>query len=114
MHDASFGDGLWKEADWREMRSTDWREAQFFHRLDRVIMDTVTKHPGETREAIWFRIVQEHFMRYLKSEYIATVKHLVEEKKLTSPTQRPTKRLNDNCALYPSQFIDIDTTRTLF
>jgi three-Cys-motif partner protein len=103
MHEASFGNGIWKEADWREMRSTDWREAQYFHQLDRVIIETVTEHPGETREDIWFRIVQEYFMRYLESEYKTTLQRLVDEKKLLSPTKRPTKRLNNNCALYPNQ-----------
>ncbi len=103
MHEASFGDGIWKEADWREMRSTDRREAQYFHRLDRVIIDIVTKHPGETRESIWFRIVQGYFMRYLESEYKATVQRLVDEKKLLSPTKRPTKRLNNDCTLYANQ-----------
>ncbi len=103
MHETSFGDGIWKETDWREMRSTDPREAQYFHQLDRVIIDTVTKHPGESRESIWLRIVQEYFMRYLESEYKVTVQCLVDEKKLISPTTRPTKRLNNDCALYPNQ-----------
>src|SRR5260370_29127779 len=103
MHEASFGDGIWKEVDWREMRSTDPREAKYFHRLDDVILETVIKHPGESRENIWFRVVQEYFMRYLEPEYKATVQRLVDEKKLTSPTKRPTKRLNDNCILYPSK-----------
>ena len=103
MHETSFGDGIWKEVDWREMRSTDPNELQYFHRLDLVIIETVTKHPGETRESIWFRIVQEYFMRYLESEYKATVQRLMDEKKLLSPTKRPTKRLNNDCALYPNQ-----------
>lgn len=103
MHETSFGDGIWKEMGWREMRSTDPHEAQYFHRLDLVILETVTKHPGETRESIWIRILQEYFMRYLEPEYKATVQRLVDEKKLLSPTKRPTKRLNDDCALYPNQ-----------
>jgi len=95
MHKADFADGLWEETDWREMRSIDG--------LDRVIMDVVAKHPGETRKFLWYRIVQENFMRYLESEYITTVQRLVNEKRLTSPTERKTKRLNENCALYLNQ-----------
>ena len=49
---------------------------------------------------MWFKIVQGHFMRYLETEYRATVQRLVDENKLTSPTSRKTKRLNDNCILH--------------
>jgi hypothetical protein len=94
MHAADFAEGLWGETDWREMRSIEG--------LDRLLLDLVTKHPGETRKSIWSRVVQGHFMRYLESEYTATIQHLVDEKKLTSPTERKTKRLNDHCTLFPS------------
>jgi three-Cys-motif partner protein len=95
MHQADLGGGLWGDSDWREMRSID--------DLDRVILDTVTKHPGETRKLIWFRIVDRHFMRYLKSEYIAMVKLLLEAKKLSSPTFLRTNRLNEDSILIPYQ-----------
>jgi hypothetical protein len=90
MHKADFSGGLWADIDWREMRSIDG--------LDRVILDTITKHPGETRHFIWFRIVQGHFIRYSKSEYIATVKRLVETKNLSYSSI--TNRLNDDSMLY--------------
>ncbi len=89
MHQADFGGGLWADTDWREMRSIAG--------LDRIILDTITKRPGETRKFVWFRIVQEYFMRYLRSEYIAAVKHLVETKKLTYFSR--TNRLNDDSTL---------------
>jgi three-Cys-motif partner protein len=95
MHEADLGGGIWGDLDWREMRSIDG--------LDRVLLDTVTKHPGETRKFIWFRIVEGHFMRYLKSEYIATVRQLVGAKKLSSPTFLRTNRLNEDSILYPYQ-----------
>ncbi len=94
MHRADFASGLWENTDWREMRSIEG--------LEPVIMDTVAEHPGETRKSIWSRIVQKHFMRYLKSEYLNEVQKLVDEKKLLSPTPRKTRKLNDNCQLYPS------------
>jgi len=91
MHKADFSGGLWADTDWREMRSSDG--------LDHIVLDTIAEHPGEAREFIWFRIVQGHFMRYLKSECITVVKRLVDTKKLTYKS--PTKRLNDGSALYP-------------
>jgi three-Cys-motif partner protein len=95
MHEADFANGLWEDTDWREMRSVEG--------LDRVIMDIVTKYPGETRKSIWFHVVNEHFMRYLEPEYRAEIQRLVNENKLTSPTPRKTKRLNDNCELFPAR-----------
>lgn len=95
MHTADFSGGLWADMDWREMRSTS--------ELPTIIQDTVAKHPGESRKKIWFHIVNEHFMRYLESEYNNTVKKLVETKKIISPTFNSTKRLNENSALYPPQ-----------
>jgi hypothetical protein len=92
MHRADLGKGLWGDIDWREMRSID--------RLDRIIIDTVAEHPGETRKFLWFRIVAKHFMRYLEPEYTSIVQRLVDEHKLASPTPRKTKRLNDDCTLY--------------
>lgn len=79
MHQADLGGGLWENTDWREMRSAEG--------LDHVIVDTITRHPGESRKLIWFRIVDSYFMRYLKSEYLAMVKQLVDAKKLTFLSQ---------------------------
>ena len=93
MHQADLGGGLWEDTDWREMRSTEG--------LDRVILDTVTRYPGESRKSIWFRVVDGHFMRYLKSEYLAMVKQLVEAKKLRYLSR--TNRLNEDSTLYPNQ-----------
>ena len=91
MHQADLGGGLWEDTDWREMRSTEG--------LDRVILDTVTRYPGESRKLIWFRVVDGHFMRYLKSEYLAMVKQLAEAKKLIYLSK--TNRLNEDSTLYP-------------
>ena len=95
MHEADLGGGLWGNSDWREMRSID--------ELDHVIMNLVAKHSGETRKIIWSYIVEGHFMRYLKPEFNAMVKRLLEEKKLTSPTFLKTNRLNDDSVLHPYQ-----------
>jgi three-Cys-motif partner protein len=97
MHRADFVTGLWEDTDWRAMRSID--------DLEDVIIDTVVKHPGEKRKFLWFRIVDRHFMRYLESEYINTVQHLVENNKLKCPTSRKTKRLNDECQLFAGNLV---------
>ncbi len=90
MYQADLGSGLWRDLDWKEMRFVD--------DLDRVILNTVARHPGETRKLIWFRIVEGHFMCYLESEYRAMVKQLVESKKLIFLR---TNRLNNESTLYP-------------
>lgn len=92
MHRADFAHSLWEHTNWREMQPVD--------DLEHIILDLVAKYPGETRELLWSRVVQAHFMRYLRSEYIEAVKRLINEKKLTSPTPRKTKQLNDSCTLY--------------
>ena len=92
MHEAAYAGTLFEETDWREMRSTKG--------LDEAIIQTVAEYPGDTRHRIWLRIVQRHFMRYLEKEYRSAVMHLVDQKKLITPTPRKTKLLNDNCRLY--------------
>jgi hypothetical protein len=92
MHQASYAGTLFEDTDWRETRSTNG--------LQSIIINTVAEHPGETRKSIWFRIVQNYFMLYLHSEYLNVIQRLIDEKKLVSPTPRPTKRLNDDCVLY--------------
>lgn len=93
MHKEYVKNGLWEGTDWRDTRSIG--------NLTQDIIEMVAQHPRETRESIWFRIVQKHFMRYLKPEYNAAVQRLVDNKTLISPTPRKTKRLNENCTLYP-------------
>ena len=92
MHRADLGDGLWGETDWREMRN--------IQDLDEVVLNTVSKHSGETRKAIWFYIVSEHFMRYLEPEYLASVKRLFKKNKLVTPNLGKTGQLNNDCLLF--------------
>jgi three-Cys-motif partner protein len=92
MHKADFIGGLWEDTDWREMRSIEG--------LDKIIVDLVEKHSGETRRSIWTHIVQEHFMRFLEPEYNAAVRELIAKKKLIYINQQGTKRFNKDCKLY--------------
>ena len=90
MHQADFANGLWQEVDWQEMRSvTD---------LERVIVEELSQHEGETRINTWLRIVQKHFAIYLHKEYRAAIQHLAEEKRLIFISN--TGRLNDEAKLY--------------
>jgi len=94
MHQADLGNGLWAETDWREMRDV--------HDLDRVVLNTVRNHLGETRKSIWSYIVLEHFMRYLETEYLSSVKRLVKGNKLFTPNLGKTGLLNNDCRLFLS------------
>jgi len=94
MHRADLGGGLWGETDWREMRN--------IQDLDEVVLNTVGKHPGETRKSIWSYIVLEHFMRYLEPEYLASVKRLFKKNKLVTPNLGKTGQLNNDCLLFLS------------
>lgn len=92
MHQADFVDSLWENTDWREMRSING--------LDRVVLDTICKYPGKTREHVWSCIVEVYFMKYLKTEYHDTVKRLVDAGKITFSSQ--TGQLNKDSILRPS------------
>lgn len=92
MHQADFAGGLWEDSDWRDFRN--------INDLDDLTLKMVKSYPGETRKTIWSRIVQRHFMRYLKPEYNAAVQRLVATKKLTYVNPRGTNRLNEDCKLY--------------
>lgn len=74
MHEASFGTGLFKDFDWREL------ETRHIGGLAGILLDMVAKYPGTTRKSLWIRIVKQYFMLYLESEYLATVQRLVDEK----------------------------------
>lgn len=93
MHRADFIGGLWENTGWKEMRSING--------FDCIVLDTISKHPGETRKLIWSRIVEEHFMQYLESEYRDAVKQLVDARMLTFSSK--TNRLNDESILRPYQ-----------
>ncbi len=95
MHKADLGEGLWAETDWREMRN--------MHDLDEVVLNTVSKHLGETRKSIWSYIVLAHFMHYLEPEYLASVKRLVKGNRLFTPNLGKTGQLNNDCQLFLPQ-----------
>lgn len=93
MHEDAYAGTLFEENSWSDMLSTDG--------LRETILAEVNRCPGIKREALWLKIVQNHFMRYRASDFRDIVKQLVETQIITCPTPRKTKRLNDNCELYP-------------
>jgi hypothetical protein len=95
MHEDAYAGTMFESNDWADMLSTKG--------LKEVIVAEVESNPGLTREEIWLRIVQEHFMRYRRSDFLSTVQQLVDTGVLNCPTPRKTKRLNDSCELYPTQ-----------
>ncbi len=94
MHRAEYEDTLFANTDWTKMRDPA--------RLEAVVLQSVKQYPGHTREHIWQIIVQEHFMQFTASEYKVAVTTLFKRGKISSPTERPTSRLNDSCELYLS------------
>ena len=92
MHQADYEGTLFADTDWTSMRSIS--------DLETSILETAKTNPGQTRQDLWLTIVQKHFMQFTSSEYKEHVAVLEASGNLSSPTPRPTKRLNDNCLIY--------------
>lgn len=93
MHTDAYAGTLFEANNWSDMLSTKG--------LQEAIIAGVQERPGMTREELWLEVVQEHFMQYRRSDFLAIVQKLVDSKTLNCPTQRKTKRLNDTCTLHP-------------
>jgi three-Cys-motif partner protein len=68
--------------------------------LEAAILGAVRAHPGATRAAIWRAIIECAFMRWRSPAFRREVERLEQAGRLISPTPRPTRRLNDRCALW--------------
>jgi three-Cys-motif partner protein len=97
MHRQSFAGTLFESEDWRDTRELHGLQAC---NLSEAILEIVRSYPGKTRTQVWDMLIQKYFMRFTESEYKQSVQALIDEEKLTSPTPRPTRRLNDKCVLY--------------
>jgi three-Cys-motif partner protein len=95
MHEQEMRDTLFADLSWE-----DWRDST---ELRTIIIDFIHKYPGRMRIDLWHRILERHFLRYTSSEYKKEVTNLFEEGYITTPTKRPTKKLNDDCRLYLSE-----------
>jgi three-Cys-motif partner protein len=91
MNEQETQDTLFEGVSW-----TMWRNTR---ELERLIIEYVRKYPKHTRKDLWIKIINDHFMKFTQSEYRQAVTAAFEAKKIDSPTQRATKRLNDDCVL---------------
>ncbi len=94
MHEDAYVGTLFEENSWSDMLSTQG--------LRETILAEVNQCPGINREDLWLKIVQNHFMRYRRSDFLETMQALVDDKIIDCPTPRRTKRLNKDCTLYPA------------
>ncbi|MEZ4863397.1 MAG: three-Cys-motif partner protein TcmP [Caldilineaceae bacterium] len=94
MHKDAYAGTLFESNSWSDMLSTDG--------LREAILKEVNQQPGITRERLWLKVVQNHFMRYQQSDFRNAVQDLVDAKIFNCPTPRKTKRLNHTCTFYPS------------
>jgi three-Cys-motif partner protein len=82
----------------------DWR-IQHFERvkvdLKEQVLLTIRKEPGHMRSRVWELIVSQHFMRFTEPEFKMVVQELYEENLIDTPTEKKTKRLNEECVLIP-------------
>jgi three-Cys-motif partner protein len=98
LHKAEYTGTLFENFDWKDMPTTEDRGTL---RLDHIILDLIAKHPGETRNEIWLKLIQERFMCFLHSEYLTVLKELQHANKLQYPSDPVTKKHNGMCKLYP-------------
>ncbi len=95
MHKDAYAGTLFEGEDWKDSIPTKG--------LKEVVISQVKEYPGLTREDLWAKIIQRHFMLYRRADFIITVQQLVDSGKLNCPTPRKTKRLNKKCVLFPSE-----------
>ena len=86
-----------------ELAREYWRDTRI---LNSLVTKCVKKHPSQTRKDLHKLFVKEHFALYTRSEFINTVKELVDSGKIICSTpvgspERKRKSLNDNCVLMP-------------
>lgn len=89
---------IWKTGTFFE--DSTWEEFRETRDLESIIFESVRETQYKSRQDIWFDIVQKNFMRFTKSQYIKTVKKLVDEKKISFKDVRGTGKINDEAQLY--------------
>jgi three-Cys-motif partner protein len=80
-------------SDWKVFRSVEKRK------LRELLRIAIQTRDGLTRQELWKTIVEADFMAFMKAEYLSVIQELLDAGEIHSPTDRPTKRLNDNCVL---------------
>lgn len=80
-------------SDWKASRNVEKRK------LRELLRTAIQIRHGLTRQELWKTIVEANFMAFMKAEYLSVIQELLDAGEIHSPTDRPTKRLNDNCIL---------------
>ena len=80
-------------SDWKASRNGEKRK------LKALVRASIQTREGLTRQEVWKTIVETNFMAFIKAEYLFVIQELLEAGEIHSPTERPTRRLNDNCVL---------------
>lgn len=91
MHRQNHQGGLFADVDWRTNRSING----FADNLEPVIVEMVTRWPGQTRKALWVKIVDAHFAEYTETEYRQAIKRLEANGTIVCERDPNTKRVND-------------------
>ncbi len=79
---------------------TAWRDTAT---LVELVVEYVSRFPDKKRKHLWPLIINDYFMLFTESEYKRAVTQAAETGRIMSPTERPTKRLNDDCVLMPAK-----------
>lgn len=80
--------------------NTDWKTARESRSITTVVKELLKEQPSISRSALWLNIVQKHFMRFLKSEYLEAVKVLHQEGYIGFDDVKGTGRLNESSRLF--------------
>jgi three-Cys-motif partner protein len=94
MHEAATEGTLFDGTDWKKTRST--------RVLDDAVVELVSESPGLSRKDLWIQLIQRHFMRYMASEFRASVGRLVKVGTLRFEDVKGTGQLNDQARLHPA------------
>ncbi len=81
-------------------QNTGWRTFRSLDKLKETVLEMLPKRTQISRCDLWVDLVQDSFMRYVASEYIAAVANLVNEGKIDYIDVRGTGRLNDDSILF--------------
>jgi len=93
MTEEEMKDTLFAGVSWKDWRNVD--------ELVDIVIEYVKANPGFTREDLWAEVVDGYFMHFTESEYKKAVDSAVKKGAIDTPTLRKTKRLNDQCQLFP-------------
>lgn len=92
MHEKYYKDTLFKDVNWRETRN--------LLSIKEIIMQEMKTGQRYTRKELWFKIVKDHFKKFLSSEYNKAIKQIIDEGNLNFKNPENRKRLNDNSILF--------------